>query len=104
MKLFKTRMSSFVDRGNQLISKGKTPKAMKLVESGLEYYSKKIIEAISPYSAADAGLIVLVLRHLADEVEKNNPGAKELYHGLKDIIVKPDLKERTKIEKPNNKD
>lgn len=35
------RMSSYVDRGNQLIAAGKTKKAMKLVERGLQYYSEK---------------------------------------------------------------
>lgn len=101
MKIGKPRMSSYVDRGNQLIAQGKIPNAMKLVESGLQYYTKKIIDAISPYAKSDAGLIVLVLRHLADEVEKNNPGAKELYQGMKDIVGKPELKETEKIKKPN---
>ena len=95
------RMSSYVDRGNQLIAKGKTPEAMKLVEEGLTYYSRRVIGAISPYAKADAGLIVLVLRHLADEVERNNPGAKELYNGMKNMVKKPELKETEKIKKPN---
>ena len=69
MKKFgKSRMSSFVVRGNELITNGKTQDAMRLVERGLQYYSGNIINAISPYAKADAGLIVLVLRHLADEV------------------------------------
>ena len=101
MKIGKPRMSSYVDRGNQLIAKGKTPEAMKLVETGLQYYTKRIIDAISPYAKADAGLIVLVLRHLAGEVEKNNPGAKELYEGMKGIVRKPELKETEKVKKPN---
>ena len=82
MAFKKERMSSFIDRGNKLIAAGNTPKAMKLVENGLKHYTNKIINAISPYAKADAGLIVLVLRHLADEVEKGNPGAKELYEGM----------------------
>lgn len=97
----KKRMSSYVDRGNELIAKGKTQSAMKLVERGLEYYSQNIIEAISPYAKSDAGLIVLVLRHLADEVEKNNPGAKELYEDMKDIVRKPALHETEKFKKAN---
>lgn len=83
MAFQKERMSSYVDRGNKLIADGKMPEAMKLVEKGLQYYSEKIINAISPYAKADAGLIVLVLRHLADEVERGNPGAKELIKLLK---------------------
>ncbi|WP_286153697.1 hypothetical protein, partial [Sporofaciens musculi] len=74
-----------------------------LVENGLKHYTNKIINAISPYAKADAGLIVLVLRHLADEVEKGNPGAKELYEGMKKCISAPSLVENEKIQKANRK-
>ena len=79
MRSMKPRMSSYVNRGNKLISEGKTPEAMKLVERGLQYYSERVINSLSPYAKADAGLIVLVLRHLADEVERGNPWAKDLW-------------------------
>lgn len=101
MAFGKERMSSYVDRGNQLISKGKTREAMKLVEKGLQYYSEKIVNAISPYAKADAGLVVLVLRHLADEVERGNPGAKELYEGMKKCVNAPPLTEMEKVKKAN---
>lgn len=103
MTFGKERMSSYVDRGNQLISKGKTQEAMKLVERGLQYYSEKIINAISPYAKADAGLVVLVLRHLADEVERGNPGAKELYEGMKKCVNAPPLTEIEKVKKANRR-
>lgn len=101
MKIKEQRMSSFVDRGNQLIADGKTADAMKLVESGLQHYTKRILKALTPYAAHDAGLIVLVLRHVADEVEKNNKGAKEFYEGMKGIVIAPDLKESAKVKRPN---
>ena len=82
MGLIKPRMSSYVERGNKLITEGKTKEAMNLVSHGLQYYSERVINSISPYAKADAGLIVLVLRHLANEIEKNNPGAKELFQAL----------------------
>lgn len=103
MKFKEKRMSSYVKRGNKLIEEGKTPEAMKLVERGLQYYSENIINAISPYAKDDAGLIVLVLRHLADEVEKNNPGAKELYEGMKNIVKAPTMVEIEKVKKANRK-
>lgn len=103
MGFSKSRMTSYVNRGNQLIAQKKTPEAMKLITDGLQYYTKKVIDSISPYAKADAGLIVLVLRHLADEVEKNNPGAKELYEGMKDIVGKPELKEIERTKKANRK-
>lgn len=106
------RMRSFVARGNQImqevpdgasnhIKHKATKKAMREVEKGLKHYSEKVINAISPYAKADAGLVVLVLRHLADEVERNNPGAKEFYDGMKDNIVAPSLNEKIKVQKPN---
>lgn len=101
MAFGKERMSSYVDRGNKLVADGKMPEAMKLVEKGLQHYSEKIINAISPYAKADAGLIVLVLRHLADEVERGNPGAKELCEGMKKCINTPSLAEIEKVRKAN---
>ena len=101
MAFGKERMSSYVARGNKLISSGKTPEAMKLIERGLQHYSEKIINAVSPYAKADAGLIVLVLRHLADEVEKGNQGAKELYEGMKKCVNAPALTEIEKVRKAN---
>lgn len=103
MAFGKERMSSYVDRGNQLIAKGKTQQAMKLVERGLQYYSERVINSISPYAKADAGLIVLVLRHLANEIEKNNPGAKELAAGMEKCVGKPSMQEIEKIKKPNGR-
>ena len=101
MAFKKERMSSYVDRGNKLIADGKTPEAMKLVERGLQHYSEKIIDAISPYAKADAGLIVMVLRHLADEVEKGNQGAKELAEGMEKCVNKPAIVEIEKVRKAN---
>ena len=103
MAFGKERMSSYVDRGNKLMAEGKTPEAMKLIERGLQHYSEKVINAISPYAKADAGLIVLVLRHLADEVEKGNPGAKELYEGMKKCVKAPGLTEVEKVKKANRR-
>lgn len=103
MGLIKPRMSSYVERGNKLIAEGKTKEAMNLVSHGLQYYSERVINSIFPYAKADAGLIVLVLRHLANEIEKNNPGAKELADGMEKCVGKPSLQEIEKIKKPNRR-
>lgn len=103
MGLIKPRMSSYVDRGNKLIAEGKTKEAMNLVSHGLQYYSERVINSISPYAKADAGLIILVLRHLANEIEKNNPGAKELADGMEKCVGKPSLLEIEKIKKSNRR-
>ena len=103
MGLIKPRMSSYVERGNKLIAEGKTKEVMNLVSHGLQYYSERVINSISPYAKADAGLIVLVLRHLANEIEKNNPGAKELADGMEKCVGKPSLQEIEKIKKSNRR-
>ena len=54
MGLMKPRVSSYVDRGNELIAKGKTKQAMNLVSHGLQYYSERVIDSISPYAKNDA--------------------------------------------------
>lgn len=103
MSRIKERMSSFVDRGNKLIAEGNTSDAIKLITRGLQHYSEKIIDSVSPYAKADAGMIVLVLRHLADEIEKNNPGAKEFYEGMKKCVAGPPLNEIEKVKKANRR-
>ena len=99
---------SFVVNGDRLVSTGNTREAAKEVNEGLKYYSNKVINALNPYAAADAGIIVIVLRHLANEIEKKNPGAKIYMATTKGLHVysdveyepeKPELKERTVIKK-----
>lgn len=97
----KNRMQSFVNRGNNLISKGKTEAAVNMMLQGFDYYSKRIIKAIQPYSASDAGMLVIILRHLADQIEKKNPGAKEFAEEVSKVLVFPEMEEIEKIEKPN---
>jgi len=97
----KNRMQSFVDRGNILIGKGKTEGAMKLITIGLQHYTNRIIKAVSPYSKSDAGLLIIVLRHLADQIEKKNQGAKEFAEGMSKSLVFPELEEIERVEKAN---
>lgn len=46
---------------------------------------------------------MLVLRHLADEVERGNPGAKELAEGMEKCVNKPALTEIERIKKANRR-
>lgn len=71
------RMSSYMSRGQKLIEAGKTPDAMRLVTRGFQHYAERVLKAIQPYAKADACMLVLILRHIADEIERNNPGTKE---------------------------
>lgn len=102
MKKFKEkRMASYVLRSNKLAQEGKIKEAEELVGEGLGYYSQNIIRAITPYATADAGLISIVLHHLASEIEEKNPVAKEIREWAETHVKKPELKETIRIKEPN---
>ena len=77
-KIKEKRMQSYVLRARKMVQEGKNKEGAEMLSEGLNYYSKNIIKALTPYATADAGIISMVLRNLADGIEKDNPGAKEL--------------------------
>lgn len=95
------RMESYVIRARKLVQEGKNKEGAEMLSKGLTYYSQNIIKAISPYATADAGIISLVLRNIATDIEEKNPGAKELRIWAENNTVKPEIKETIKIKKPN---
>lgn len=97
------RMQSYVLRARKLVQEGKNKEGAEMLSKGMNYYSKNIIKALTPYATADAGIISMVLRNLADDIEKNNPGAKELRMWAEKNTVKSELKETVQIKKPNMK-
>lgn len=102
--MFKERMHSFVIEGQKKMKDGKaTDKAMKCILRGLQYYSGKIVKAICPYSASDAGLVVISLRHIADQIEKNNPGTKEFVETMSKCLEFTDIEEIQKVQKANRR-
>lgn len=101
MRIKEKRMKSFVSRANVLVQDKKHTEAIKAMSDGLKYYSNNVIKAISPYAAADAGMIVVALRHLADEIESKNIGAKEFAEWLDEHTKKPPLTETQVVKKPN---
>lgn len=78
MGLMKPRVSSYVDRGNELIAKGKTKQAMNMVSHGLQYYSERVIDSISPYAKNDAGLIAGKYEIIGKKKEELVPMLKSL--------------------------
>ncbi|RKJ46537.1 hypothetical protein D7X98_04050 [bacterium 1XD8-76] len=101
MKSKERRMRSFVARGNKLINEGKTPEGMKMIERGLQYYSDRVLNAINPHAKEDTVLMVLVLHHLINEMDKCQPGVKELADKMSKCIVFPALDMIVKIKKMN---
>lgn len=95
------RMKSFNLRALDLLKKGEVSKSMDMTQDGLNYYSNRIIEAIAPYAVPDAGLIVISLRHIADEVEKDNEGTKEFVEQFSKSLSFPVLLQVESHRKPN---
>ena len=84
------RMQSYFLRAKKMLQEGKNKEGAEMLSEGLNYYSKNIIKAITPYATADAGIISMVLRNLADGLEENNPGAKELRMWVENDTTKPE--------------
>lgn len=85
------RMQSYFLRAKKMVQEGKNKEGAEMLSEGLNYYSKNIIKAITPYATADAGIISMVLRNLADGIEENNPGAKELRMWVENDTTKSEL-------------
>ena len=101
MRFTEERMKSFVDRGNNLIQRNRTKEAMKLMQKGFNYYTRKILKAIVPVSASDEGMISLILYHIANEIERNNPKAAEFREGMEKCITMPEINFTEQHKKPN---
>ena len=95
-KIKEKRMQSYVLRARKMVQEGKNKEGAEM-----SYYSNNIIKALTPYATADAGIISMVLHNLADGIEKNNPGAKELRMWAENNTTKPELQETIKVKKPN---
>ena len=64
-KIKEKRMQSYVLRARKMVQEGKNKEGAEMLSEGLNYYSKNIIKALTPYATADAGIISMVLRNLA---------------------------------------
>ena len=88
-KIKEKRMQSYVLRARKMVQEGKNKEGAEMLSEGLNYYSKNIIKALTPYATADAGIISMVLRNLADGMWAENN------------TTKPELQETIKVKKPN---
>lgn len=73
---------------------GDAPAAVDLMAEGMEYYSRNILDAISPYDDEDAGMIISALRGIADQMEDCIDGAKELAEAISGMVPQDLQKER----------
>lgn len=94
------RMHSYIIRAQEILADGKKEESAKMVIRGLQYYADEIIGAVQPYAKADATLLVIALRYLADQVEQKN-GCALAVKALSKTIEFPELEEVEKIRKAN---
>lgn len=97
------RIEPFLSRTIELLNNGEIEKSMSVAKEGLNYYSNLVIKALTPYAAIDAGLIVVTLRHIADEVEKDNDGTKEFVEKFSKSLSFPAISQTERVCKPNTK-
>lgn len=98
MKLFKKK-EGYVTKGNRQIQvEGNTPAAMQTIVEGLNDYQNRVINALTGYQTSDTALLVVVLRALADSLEKSNPDSKQLIDELKDKVKPPEFQNNARFE------
>lgn len=84
---------SYVLKARNAVIKQKNKEAAQHLNEGLEYYTKAIMDVFNPYAAEDAGMIIMVLRTLANKMEENNPGSEALAKWFEEHTKTPELKE-----------
>lgn len=96
MGLMKPRVSSYVDRGNELIAKGKTKQAMNLVSHGLQYYSGQAgKDQAQSFMKLLAGFTVKCIQESGDKVTRAEPfsaqwlGLEGMDKGNVDVLIAP---------------
>lgn len=52
-KIKEKRMQSYVLRARKMVQEGKNKEGAEMLSEGLNYYSKNIIKALTPYATAD---------------------------------------------------
>lgn len=97
------KMTSFIARIREAISLQQDDAATELMMRGMEYYTNRILHAVTPYSKADAGMLSAALRMIAKQLEADNPGAAEVRDALERSCRLPKLRQREVIEKANCK-
>ena len=84
-------ISSFIEISNRQIEAGNVQEAQLTLANGLQHYTEQILKSIVPYPKEDSCLIALALNHIVNEIERNNPGAKEIGETIKEVIKFPSL-------------
>lgn len=92
------RKEGYVTKANKQILTGKTPEAYRTLIDGLDDYQKKIVKALCPYPTADAALLVVVLRSMADSIYNNNPNCQALVEDITKRFTAPQIEHTERIE------
>lgn len=98
MSLLKKK-EAYVTKGNRLIEEKRLKEATEVVVEGLNFYQNKVIKDVDGHPVADTALVVVALRHMADQLEQQEPSCRGLVKWLSKITTKPELQAQKKIEK-----
>nr|DAM11165.1 MAG TPA: hypothetical protein [Caudoviricetes sp.] len=93
------KKEAYVTKGNRLIEEKRLKEATEVVVEGLNFYQNKVIKAVDGHPIADTALVVVALRHMADQLEQQEPSCRGLVKWLNKITTKPELQAQKKIEK-----
>lgn len=102
MSLLKKK-EAYVTKGNRLIEEKRLKEATEVVVEGLNFYQNKVIKAVDGHPVADTALVVVALRHMADQLEQQEPSCRGLVKWLSKITTKPELQAQKKVEKNKKK-
>ena len=97
------KMTSFVTRIHEALDMQQGSEASELMVRGMEYYTNRILSAVTPYSKADAGMMSAALRTIARQLEVDNPGSEEVRRIFETSCILPRLRQREVIERANCK-
>lgn len=95
--MFKKK-EGYVTKANRQMLTGKVPEAYRTLIDGLDNYQNKIVNALCPYPTADAALLVVTLRTMADSVYAANPNCQALVEDITKRFTGPQIEYKERIK------
>lgn len=96
--MFKKKKESYVTKANKQMMAMQVPEAHRTLLDGLDDYHGRILKALNPYPTADAALLVVVLRNIADSIYLSNPSCVGLVADITKRFTSPKIKHKEKFE------
>lgn len=85
---------SYVKQANELVQQGYVPEAYRVLMDGLDHYQRRIVKMVSPYPTADAALLAVTLRNMADCICKDYPDCAGLMEEINSKFKAPEFSKK----------